>query len=337
MIIVMHPGASREQIEKVEARLVSYGFKTHPIFGEQKTVIGAVGDKKIINAETIAHLPGVEKVVPIRTPYKLASHILKSEKTTISLNGYCIGGPQIVVFAGPCAVESEEQLLTTALAVKQAGAHVLRAGAFKPRTSPYSFQGLEEKGLKMLAQARAETGLPIITEVLDPRDVPLVANYADILQVGARNMQNFRLLQETGQAGKPVLLKRGLAATIEEWLMAAEYIMDAGNEQIILCERGIRTFEPSTRNTLDLSAIPLVKEKSHLPVIVDPSHGTGSAKLVPAMAKAAIAAGADGLIIEVHPDPDHALCDGPQSLAPEAFNLLMQELKTIAGAIGRSC
>jgi 3-deoxy-7-phosphoheptulonate synthase len=335
MIVVMQPGASQEQIEQVETRLINLGFKTHPIFGELKTVIGAIGDKKAINAEAIANLAGVEKIIPIQTPYKLVSRTLKTERTVIPLNGHQIGGQQTVVFAGPCAVESEEQLLTAALAVSQAGAHVLRAGAFKPRSSPYSFQGLEEDGLKMLAQARAETGLPIITEVLDPRDVSLVATYADILQIGARNMQNFRLLQEAGQSGKPVLLKRGLAATIEEWLMAAEYIMDAGNEQIILCERGIRTFEPSTRNTLDLSAVPLVKEKSHLPVIVDPSHGTGSARLVPPLAKAAIAAGADGLLIEVHPNPAQALCDGPQSLDPKEFQMLMQELQAIASAVGR--
>lgn len=335
MIIVMRPGATREQIKNVEARLLEFGFKTHPIYGEEKTVIGAIGDKKVLSSEALVTFPGVEKIVPIMKPYKLVSKELKQARTIVRVGSVEIGGDELVVMAGPCAVESVEQLITAARQVKKAGAKILRGGAFKPRTSPYAFQGLEEEGLKMLAQAKAETGLPIVTEVVDPRDVDVVAKYADIIQIGARNMQNFRLLQEAGLAGKPILLKRGLSSTIEEWLMAAEYIIDTGNEQIILCERGIRTFETATRNTLDISAVPVVQENSHLPVIIDPSHSTGSWKLVAPMAKAAVAAGADGLLIEVHPDPSRALCDGPQSLNPEHFTGLMQELRPIVQAVGK--
>ncbi|MBE3571615.1 MAG: 3-deoxy-7-phosphoheptulonate synthase [Moorella humiferrea] len=336
MIVVMKPGATREQIEAVSRRLVELGFKTHPIYGQEKTVIGAIGDKKALSSEAIINLPGVEKIVPIMKPYKLVSRELKETPTIVRIGGVPVGGRALVIMAGPCAVESEEQLLTTAMAVKAAGAHILRGGAYKPRTSPYAFQGLEEEGLKMLARVREEVGMPIVTEVLDTRDVALVAEYADALQIGARNMQNFRLLKEAGTTGKPILLKRGLAASIEEWLMAAEYILDSGNPHVILCERGIRTFETATRFTLDLAAVAVVKENSHLPVVVDPSHGTGSWRLVPPMARAAVAAGADGLIIEVHPDPARALCDGPQSLHPETFDRLMGEIEPVALAVGRN-
>lgn len=335
MIVVMKPGATREEVSSVCRRLEELGFRAHPIYGQEKTVVGAVGDKRALSSDALVNLPGVERVVPILKPYKFVSREWKETTTVVTVGGIPVGGPGIVVMAGPCAVESEEQLLSVARSVKAAGAHILRGGAFKPRTSPYSFQGLEEEGLKMLARARRETGLPFVTEVVDTRDVALVAEYADALQVGARNMQNFRLLREVGAAGKPVLLKRGLAATVEEWLMAAEYILDAGNPNVILCERGIRTFEPATRFTLDLSAVAVVKENSHLPVIVDPSHGTGSWKYVLPMARAAVAAGADGLLIEVHPDPARALCDGPQSLSPAAFERLVGEIAPLAAAVGR--
>ncbi|HBR29305.1 MAG TPA: 3-deoxy-7-phosphoheptulonate synthase [Firmicutes bacterium] len=335
MIIIMRPGATKDQIKQVEEKIISLGFKAHPIFGEIKTVIGAIGEKRLLDTPAITNMPGVEDIVPIMKPYKLACRELQQTKTIIQLDDITIGGPEIVIIAGPCAVESEQVFYATAHKVKKAGAKILRGGAFKPRTSPYSFQGLEEEGLKMLEIARQETGLKIVTEVIDTRDVELVAKYADILQIGARNMQNFRLLREAGTSGKPVLLKRGLAATIEEWLMAAEYIISTGNSKIILCERGIRTFETATRNTIDISAIPVVKELSHLPIIVDPSHATGTWKYVDALSKAAVAAGADGLIIEVHNDPSHALCDGPQSLRPEKFTQLVEELKAVASAIHR--
>ncbi|MCG0277048.1 MAG: 3-deoxy-7-phosphoheptulonate synthase [Thermanaeromonas sp.] len=335
MIVVMKPGATREQIAMVCQRLEELGFKAHPIFGQEKTVIGAIGNKRALSSEALVNLPGVERIVPILKPYKLVSKELKDTPTIVRIGGIPVGGRSIVVMAGPCAVEDEEQLFKTAYAVKEAGAQILRGGAFKPRTSPYSFQGLEEEGLRMLARVREETGLPFVTEVLDTRDVPLVAEYADALQIGARNMQNFRLLKEAGATGKPVLLKRGLAATVEEWLLAAEYILDTGNQQVILCERGIRTFETSTRFTLDLAAVAVVKENSHLPVIVDPSHGTGNWRYVLPLARAAIAAGADGLLVEVHPDPAHALCDGPQSLHPETFVRLMDEVTAVAWAVGR--
>ncbi|GAW93769.1 3-deoxy-7-phosphoheptulonate synthase [Calderihabitans maritimus] len=335
MIVVMHPGATQEQIHKVEQRLIELGFKTHPIYGEEKTVIGAIGDKRVLSSEAIINLPGVEKIVPILRPYKLVGRELKPENTVVRVGDVEIGSGKLVVIAGPCAVESEKQLLEAASAVKKAGADILRGGAFKPRTSPYAFQGLEEEGLKLLNRAKQETGLPVVTEAVDPRDVPLVARYADIIQVGARNMQNFRLLREVGLTGKPILLKRGMAATIEEWLMAAEYIVDAGNPHVILCERGIRTYENATRNTLDISAVPLVKELSHLPVIVDPSHASGNWKLVAPLARAAVAVGADGIMVEVHPEPLTALCDGPQSLNPNNFSELMQSLVPIARAVGK--
>lgn len=336
MIIVMSQNATREQIDNVERRLSELGFKTHPIFGDVKTVIGAIGDKRLLNTHSISSMPGVENLVPIMKPYKLAGRELKQVPTIVRVGDVEIGGNELVVMAGPCAIENEETYISTAIKVKQAGAKILRGGAFKPRTSPYSFQGLEEDGLKIMAAAREETGLKLVTEVVDTRDVELVASYADIIQIGARNMQNFRLLKEVGISKKPVLLKRGMSATIEEWLMAAEYIIAEGNPDIILCERGIRTFETATRNTIDISAIPVVKELSHLPIVVDPSHATGTWKYVGALSKGAIATGADGIIIEVHSDPNTALCDGPQSLRPSKFAQLMSEFKVVAAAVGRT-
>lgn len=336
MIIIMNSLATKEQVDNVEQKLIELGFKTHPIYGEIKTVIGAVGEKRLLDNQLITNLTGVEDIVPIMKPYKFASKELKQSKTIIEIGDVKIGGDEIILMAGPCAVEDEEAFYQTAHKVKDAGAKILRGGAFKPRTSPYAFQGLEEHGLKMLSTAKDETGLKIVTEVVDTRDVEVVAKYSDILQVGARNMQNFRLLQEVGATKKPVLLKRGLSATIEEWLMAAEYIISAGNDNIILCERGIRTFETATRNTLDLSSIPVVKELSHLPIIADPSHATGTWKYVNPLSKAAIAAGADGLLIEVHNNPSEALCDGPQSLKPEKFAQLVKELKAVALAVNRT-
>lgn len=336
MIIVMSQNATREQIDNVEKKLSELGFKTHPIFGEVKTVIGAIGDKRLLNTHSISTMPGVENLVPIMKPYKLAGRELKQVPTIVQVGDVRIGDTEVVVMAGPCAIEDEETYIETAQKVKEAGAKILRGGAFKPRTSPYAFQGLEEDGLKIMAAAREATGLRLVTEVVDTRDVELVASYADIIQIGARNMQNFRLLKEVGMYNKPVLLKRGVSATIEEWLMAAEYIIAGGNPNVILCERGIRTYETATRNTIDMSAIPVVKELSHLPIVLDPSHAAGTWKYVSALSKGAIATGADGLIIEVHNDPSCALCDGPQSLRPSKFTQLMNELDPIAKAIGRS-
>ena len=336
MIIVMNPGAKKEQVDEVILRLTQIGFGIHLSEGETRTVIGAIGDRSKAYSLGLEAMEGVEKVVPISKPFKLVSREFRQDNTIIELNGVKIGAEKIVVMAGPCAVESEGQVKLIAESIKAAGADVLRGGAYKPRTSPYAFQGMEEEGLKLLAEAREKTGLCIVTEVVNPQCVPLVEKYADILQVGARNMQNFHLLRELGKTRKPVLLKRGLSATIEEWLMAAEYLMSGGNYNVILCERGIRTFETYTRNTLDLSAIPIVKGLSHLPVIVDPSHGTGQRRLVSSMCKAAIAAGADGLMIEVHPDPERALCDGPQSLNPIQFKELMVELGRVAASVDRT-
>ncbi len=336
MIIVMDPGAQKKQVDEVMSRLKQFGFGIHLSEGESRTVIGAIGDRTKALSLGLEALEGVEKVVPISKPYKLVCREFKQEDNIIDLNGAKIGGEKIMVMAGPCAVESEEQMMETAEMVKAAGADVLRGGAFKPRTSPYAFQGMEEEGLKILAKAREKTGLSIVTEVVNPQSVPLVEQYADVLQVGARNMQNFHLLLELSKAKKPVLLKRGLSATIEEWLMAAEYIMSGGNYQVILCERGIRTFETQTRNTLDLSSIPIVKQLSHLPVIVDPSHGTGVRHLVPSMCKAAIAAGADGLMVEVHPNPEKAFCDGPQSLTLLQFKEIMEDLRRVAASVDRT-
>jgi len=335
MIVVMKPGATPQEIENVEERLRELGFKTHPIYGEVKTVIGAIGDKRLVKEHNLSHLPGVEDIVPIMKPYKLVGRELKKQDTVVEVGDVQIGGKKLVVMAGPCAVESEEQIYEVAISVKKAGATVLRGGAYKPRTSPYSFQGMEEEGLKILSEVARKTDLKVVTEVMDTRDVEQVSRYADILQIGTRNMQNYRLLKECGLSGKPVLLKRGLCATVEEWLMAAEYIAAAGNPNIILCERGIRTFETATRNTMDINAIPVIKELSHLPVIADPSHGTGNWRWVDAISRAFVAADADGLMIEVHPDPANAASDGAQSLQPNKFAQMMEVLKPIARAVGR--
>lgn len=336
MIIVLKRGAEEAKIQAVCDQLTQEGFKVHLSQGVEKTLIGAIGDRSRLEALDLEALPWVEKVVPILAPYKLVSHEFQTEKTIIRIGQHEIGGDEVHVMAGPCSVESRTQILETAHAVKEAGATFLRGGAFKPRTSPYAFQGLQEEGLRYLAEAKEQTGLHVITEVVDVRDVECVAHYADILQIGARNMQNFFLLKEVAKTNKPVLLKRGPSATLEEWMMAAEYIMDGGNYQVIFCERGIRTFENYTRNTLDLSMVPALQSLSHLPVIVDPSHGTGRWNLVPAMAKAAIAAGADGLIVEVHPQPEKALSDGKQSLTLANFQTMMQELERLSVAVGRS-
>ncbi len=336
MIIVMNSKATKQEIEQVVERLKDLGFQIHLSEGVERTIIGAIGDKTILNEVALEAMAGVEKVVPILQPYKLVSREFKTQDSVVRVGDLEFGRSRIHVMAGPCAVESREQIMTTATEVSRAGATVLRGGAFKPRTSPYAFQGLEEEGLQMLAEARSLTGLKIVTEVVDPRTVELVSRYADILQIGARNMQNFFLLKEVALTDKPVVLKRGPSATVEEWLMAAEYIMSGGNYKIILCERGIRTFEPFLRNTLDLSAVPVAKQLSHLPVIVDPSHATGKWKLIKPMAMAAIAAGADGLLIEVHPNPAQALCDGPQSLTPENFISLMKDIKRIAAVLNRT-
>lgn len=335
MIVVMTHRAGEAEINEVLKRLERCGFRIHLSQGVERTIIGAIGDKTRLGDQALEAMPGVEKVVPILQPYKLASRTFKEDDTEIEVGNLTIGGSTLHVMAGPCAVESREQLLEAAFKVKEAGATILRGGAYKPRTSPYSFQGLEERGLEMLAEARELTGLYIVTEVMDSRTLPLVTKYADILQIGTRNMQNFYLLKEVASAGKPVLLKRGQSATIEEWLMAAEYIMAGGNHQIILCERGIRSFDGYTRNTLDLTAVPILKHLTHLPVIVDPSHAIGKWRYVPSMARAAVAAGADGLLIEVHPNPVEALCDGPQSLTPENFQLMMEELKQFAALLKR--
>ncbi|SHE73993.1 3-deoxy-D-arabinoheptulosonate-7-phosphate synthase [Desulfofundulus australicus DSM 11792] len=335
MIVVMQQGATPDQVRAVVERLQNSGFQVHISRGVERTIIGIIGDRTRLEDTALEAMPGVEKVMPVLQPYKLASRAFHPEDSVIMVGDLAIGGETVHVMAGPCAVESREQLLEAARQVKAAGATILRGGAYKPRTSPYSFQGLEEKGLQLLAEAREVTGLKVVTEVMDARTLPLVAEYADILQIGARNMQNFFLLREVGRLDKPVLLKRGLSCTIEEWLMAAEYIMSMGNQRVILCERGIRTFETYTRNTLDLSAVPVVKHFSHLPVVVDPSHGTGKWQFVPTMARAAVAAGADGLLIEVHPNPAEALCDGPQSLTPENFARMMKELRRVARAVNR--
>ena len=337
MIIVLRAGASDEEVEDVCRRIVAMGYAPHTIRGTLRTVVGAIGDdrgKERLRA--LESLECVEAVTPILQPYKLASREVRHDPTEVRVGDVTIGGKTIVVMAGPCSVESRSQLLETAERVKAAGAHVLRGGAFKPRTSPYAFQGLEEEGLKLLSEARKLTGLPIVTEVLEPDRVELVAEHADILQIGARNIQNFSLLKEVGQCRRPVLLKRGMATTIKEFLLSAEYVLAGGNRDVILCERGIRTFETSTRFTLDLNAVPVIKKLSHLPVVVDPSHGTGHWEYVAPMAKAGIACGADGVIIEVHNQPAEALSDGPQSLKPDKFARLVAELRMLAPAIGRT-
>ncbi len=336
MIIVMKEGAPKEQIEHIIDRIKELGYTPHPIYGEQRTVVGAIGDERgKFRLESLASAPGVEVVMPILKPYKLVGMELKTEPTVIKIGKHSVGSKEFMLIAGPCSVESREQLISTAKAVKKAGAQYLRGGAFKPRTSPYSFQGLEEDGLKILKEASEITGLKIVTEVITPTDVLLVSKYADVLQVGARNMANFALLKDLGKINKPVMLKRGMAATIKDLLMAAEYIASEGNSDIILCERGIRTFESATRNTLDLSAVPLIKKLCHLPVIVDPSHATGARDLVAPMSKAAVACGADGLMIEVHPNPEKAFSDGAQSLLPDQFMELTKELKKYLVLEGR--
>jgi len=337
-IIVIKPTATEEDIRRIVKKLESRGLDVNISKGTERTVIGVIGDTSKISEEeenAIRVMPGIEDVLRILKPYKLASRDFKAEDTTIDIKGNVIGGKKIQVIAGPCAVESKTMIINIAEKVKEAGASFLRGGAFKPRTSPYSFQGLGEEGLKYLAEARDKTGLPVVTELMDPRDIEVILKYADIVQIGARNMQNFRLLLEVGACDKPILLKRGFSSTIKEWLMAAEYIMSKGNQKIILCERGVRTFETATRNTLDLSAIPVLKQLTHLPVVVDPSHGVGKWDLVAPMSKASIAAGTDGLLIEVHENPEESLSDGEQSLRPDYFKKLMNELKPIAIAVGR--
>ncbi|MCD6141981.1 3-deoxy-7-phosphoheptulonate synthase [Candidatus Acetothermia bacterium] len=336
MIVIMQHGATEAQIKNVIARVEQRGCRVHISEGEERMIIGVIGNGRPLDPIQFERMSGVERVVPVLRPFKLASREFHPQDTVVKVNGVRIGGDEIVVMAGPCAVENRDQILEAARAVKGAGAKVLRGGAFKPRTSPYSFQGLGVEGLRLLAAAREETGLPVVTEVMAPEMVPLVSTYADILQIGARNMQNYALLHAVGEAQRPVLLKRGMMSTIEELLMAAEYILSHGNERIVLCERGIRTFEPYTRNTVDINAVPLLKQLTHLPVVVDPSHGTGKWELVGPVSKAAIAAGADGLIIEVHPHPEEALSDGAQSLKPARFAALMQELRPVAEAVGRT-
>lgn len=336
MIVVMQKGATKEQIDHMVERVESLGLRAHVIVGTERTVIAAVGEKREHARESLESGPGVAEVVPILAPYKVASREVKPEPTQVRVGSLCVGDGRVGVIAGPCSVESEEQILSTARAVKAAGATALRGGAFKPRTSPYSFQGLKEEGLKLLAAAREETGLAVVTEVIATEDVELVAEYADVLQIGARNMQNYRLLEAVGKSNRPVLLKRGPAATIDELLLAAEYILNEGNPNVILCERGIRTFETHTRFTLPLASVVYLHHKTHLPVVVDPSHGTGHTYLVPDMAAAAVAAGADGLLIEVHPDPERALSDGYQSLNFAQFEQTMAKCRRVAEAVGKT-
>ena len=336
MIVIMRQSATDAQVNNVIARIEQRGCRVHLSEGEERVIIGVVGNGRPIDPVQFERMSGVERAVPVLRPFKLASREFHPQDTVVRVNGVAVGGSKVVVMAGPCAVEDRAQILDAARAVKEAGAKVLRGGAFKPRTSPYSFQGLGAEGLKLLAAAREETGLPVVTEVMAPEMVPLVSTYADILQIGARSMQNYALLHAVGEAQRPVLLKRGMMSTMEELLMAAEYILSHGNEQVILCERGIRTFEPYTRNTIDINAVPLLKLLTHLPVIVDPSHGTGKRELVAPVSRAAIAAGADGLIIEVHPRPEEAMSDGAQSLKPAQFAKLMESLRSVAEAIGRT-
>ena len=339
MIIVTRRDITEDQIDHIRERIEALGLRTHLSRGEQRTIIGCIGDESILSDVPLHALPGVESVTPILKPYKLAAREFAAEPTRVRVGDHAtaiIGGAQIAVIAGPCSVEGRDMLMRTARAVRAAGAGLLRGGAFKPRTSPYAFQGMGLEGLQLLREARREFGLPVVTEVMDTRQVELVAEHADVLQIGARNMQNFALLSEVGRVQRPILLKRGLSATIKELLMAAEYIMAQGNRDVILCERGIRTFETATRNTLDVAAIPVLKAETHLPVIVDPSHAGGTAELVAPLAFAAIAAGADGLIVEVHPEPECALSDGDQSLSPEGFAELMRRLAPFAAAAGRT-
>jgi len=336
MIIVLRPDATKKQIDHLIEKVKKLGLKPMVSRGVERTIIGVIGEEDVLRVQPLEAFPGVEKVMPILKPYKLVSREFKLENSVIDVEGVKIGGKNIVVMAGPCSVENLDMLMDIGKKVKKSGANILRGGAFKPRSSPYSFQGLGEEGLKFLRDVKKETGMKIVTEVMDTRDVWMVEKYADILQVGARNMQNFNLLKEVGLSKKPVLLKRGMSATVKEFLMSAEYVLAAGNFNCILCERGIRTFEDATRFTLDLNAIPLIKQLSHLPVIVDPSHGTGKWDLVSPMARAAVASGADGLMIEVHTNPEEAYSDGEQSLVPYRFDAMMKELKAVAKAVGRN-
>jgi 3-deoxy-7-phosphoheptulonate synthase len=335
MIIVMKSRASTQQVSAVVKRIEALGYRAHLSQGEETTIIGVIGDDRPIDRTQFEVLDGVEKTVPILKPFKLASRDMRPADTLIPLNNLQVGGPQIVIIAGPCSVESRSQILEAAHAVKEAGATALRGGAFKPRTSPYSFQGMGEEGLQLLAEAREATGLPVVTEAMSPEQILLVEKYADVIQIGARNMQNYTLLNAVGESRKPVLLKRGMMSTIEELLMSAEYILAKGNTQVMLCERGIRTFEKYTRNTTDINAVPVLKQMTHLPVILDPSHGTGKWEYVSAIAKAGVAAGADGLIVEVHPNPAEAMSDGAQSLKPEKFAQLVRDIRRVAEAVDR--
>jgi 3-deoxy-7-phosphoheptulonate synthase len=335
MIVVMKAQAALRDVSAVIARIEDLGYRVHLSDGEERTIVGIIGDGRPIDRDQIERMGGVEKCVPVLKPFKIASRDFKPENTKFAIGDHVVGNREILIMAGPCAVESRSQILETAHACKEAGAHILRGGAFKPRTSPYSYQGLGEEGLRYLAEAREATGMPVITEVMEPALVPLVCEYADILQIGARNMQNYALLHAVGKSQHPVMLKRGMSSLMEEWLMCAEYILSHGNTRVMLCERGIRTFEKYTRNTFDINAIPVIKQMSHLPIIADPSHATGKWEYVAAAAKASIAAGADGLIIEVHPRPEEALSDGVQSLKPKRFAQLVTELKGIAEAVGR--
>ncbi len=335
MIIVMKPGSQESDVNEISRVLESLGLGVHISKGTERTIIGVIGDKRVLSDVPLELMPGVEKLVPIVESYKLAGKTFKPEASIVDVNGVKIGGKELVIMAGPCAVESREQILEAAVAVKKSGAQFLRGGAFKPRTSPYAFQGLEEEGLKLLNEAKELTGLLIISEVTSERAVEIADKYVDMFQIGARNVQNFQLLREVGRSGKPVLFKRGPSTTIDEWLNAAEYIMSEGNYNVVLCERGIRTFETATRNTLDISAVPVVKNSSHLPIIVDPSHAAGKAQYIAPLSKAAIAAGADGLIIEVHPNPRCALSDAAQQLTPQSFDDLCRDIGQLAGLLGR--
>jgi 3-deoxy-7-phosphoheptulonate synthase len=335
MIITMQPGASKEQVQNVIAAIEGQGLSTHVIVGVEQTVIGAVGESHAVNKDVFEVISGVASVVRISQPYKLASRQFHPPDSVFPMDGFAVGGEEIAIIAGPCSVETRSQLLETARAVRKAGANALRGGVFKPRTSPYVFQGLGEEGLEYLAEARELTGMPVVAEIMSIAQIEVMVKYVDVLQIGARNMQNYSLLRAVGETRIPVLLKRGMSATVEELLMAAEYILAGGNQQVMLCERGIRTFETATRNTTDINAIPVLKSLTHLPVILDPSHSTGHVAYVAAIAKAAIAAGADGLIIEVHPDSAHALSDGAQSLAPEQFATLVKQVEAVARAVGR--
>lgn len=336
MIIVLKKGATQKEIDHVVERIEKLGLKAMVSQGQERTIVGVIGPEDVVRLQPFEAFPGVERVMPVLAPYKLVSREFKKESSVIKIKeGIEVGGEQVVIIAGPCSIESEEQLKEVAIKIKEAGADLLRGGAFKPRTSPYTFQGLGEEGLKILKKISEEVDIPTVTEVMDTRDVELVARYCDVLQIGARNMQNFNLLKAVGKIKKPVILKRGLSATIKELLMSAEYILSEGNFEVILCERGIRTFETYTRNTLDLSAVAAVKELSHLPIIVDPSHATGKRDLIPSLCRGAIAVGADGLLVEVHPNPEEALSDGPQQLLPSDFSLMLNSLREVARVVGR--